>query len=67
MVNINGSPGPLATLDSKSNLHVLNLCYDVTPPDYVTGLITESGVIPCTSAPVVIRVKQQYDHINIKT
>ncbi|XP_067939844.1 translation initiation factor eIF2B subunit delta-like [Watersipora subatra] len=66
MVHINGRPGPLAPLISQANLHVLNLCYDVTPPEYVAGLITESGVIPCTSAPVVIRVKQQYD-LNLLT
>ena len=65
MVEVNRRPGPLAELSTNPNLHMLNLCYDVTPPEYVTGLITETGVglIPCSSAPVVVRVKQQYDFV----
>lgn len=68
MIEINNRPGPLADLSTNTNLHALNLCYDVTPPDYVTGLITETGagLIPCSSAPVVIRVKQQYDFVPVK-
>lgn len=52
---------------SKDLLKARNLCYDLTPPDYVTGLITESGIIPCTSAPAVFRVKQQYDFVDVKS
>ncbi|KAF6017656.1 EIF2B4 [Bugula neritina] len=66
LMNINNRAGPLSDIASRPNLHVLNICYDVTPPDYVTGLITETAVIPCTSAPVVIRVKQQYNIVNMK-
>nr|CAG4644200.1 EOG090X0B12 [Lepidurus arcticus] len=40
------------------SLSLLNLAYDVTPPDLVTAVITELGVLPCTSVPVVLRVKQ---------
>ncbi|XP_064652149.1 translation initiation factor eIF2B subunit delta-like [Lineus longissimus] len=39
-------------------LNLLNLMYDVTPPELVTIVITELGKIPCTSVPVVLRVKQ---------
>ncbi|MBN3314412.1 EI2BD factor, partial [Atractosteus spatula] len=40
-----------------SSLRLLNLVYDVTPPDFVDLVITDLGMIPCTSVPVVLRVK----------
>ena len=40
-----------------SKLSLLNLMYDVTPGDLVTAVITELAVLPCTSVPVVLRVK----------
>lgn len=40
-----------------SDLSVLNLVYDVTPPELITMVITEVGMVPCTSVPVVLRVK----------
>ena len=39
------------------NLYVLNLMLDVTPSDFVDMVVTELGMIPCTSVPVVLRVK----------
>lgn len=39
------------------SLNLLNLVYDVTPSDFVSMVITEIGMIPCTSVPVVLRVK----------
>ncbi|XP_063079655.1 translation initiation factor eIF-2B subunit delta [Engraulis encrasicolus] len=39
------------------SLGLLNLVYDVTPPDLVDLVITDLGMIPCTSVPVVLRVK----------
>ncbi len=39
------------------SLNLLNLIYDVTPSDFVSMVITEIGMIPCTSVPVVLRVK----------
>lgn len=44
---------PLATWKEQPNLRLLNLLYDVTPSKYITLVITEVGLIPCTSAPVV--------------
>ncbi|XP_030627278.1 translation initiation factor eIF2B subunit delta isoform X1 [Chanos chanos] len=38
-------------------LGLLNLVYDVTPPDFVDLVITDLGMIPCTSVPVVLRLK----------
>ncbi|CAN1126202.1 Translation initiation factor eIF-2B subunit delta [Linum perenne] len=64
-----GDPGVLAKVQEReeikyldgwttaSNLQLLNLIYDVTPPDYVSFIITEDEMLPPTSAPVVIRGK----------
>lgn len=48
---------PLKDWDKTSSLRLLNLVYDVTPPDFVDLVITDLGMIPCTSVPVVLRVK----------
>ena len=40
-----------------NSLHLLNLVYDVTPPHFVSMVITEVGMIPRTSVPVVLRVQ----------
>ncbi|KAI9287167.1 hypothetical protein BC943DRAFT_275178, partial [Umbelopsis sp. AD052] len=37
------------------NLRLLNLHYDVTPSKHITLVVTEVGLIPCTSAPVIWR------------
>lgn len=34
---------------------VLNLTYDVTPGEWVDVVVTEVGLLPCTSVPVIIR------------
>ncbi|XP_039266970.2 translation initiation factor eIF2B subunit delta-like [Styela clava] len=39
------------------NLKVLHLTYDVTPPDLIATVVTDLGMIPCTSVPVVLRLK----------
>ncbi|KAJ1724347.1 hypothetical protein LPJ53_001362 [Coemansia erecta] len=46
---------PLSDWRTTSNLHLLNLMQDVTPPEFVTVIITEVGMIPTTSIPVVLR------------
>lgn len=48
--------------DVKS-LYLLNLVYDVTPSDFVDMVVTEIGMIPCTSVPVVLRVKNTNDGV----
>ncbi|XP_074847692.1 translation initiation factor eIF2B subunit delta [Carettochelys insculpta] len=53
-------PGKGAQLDGwkeNASLRLLNLVYDVTPPELVDLVITDLGMIPCTSVPVVLRVK----------
>ncbi|XP_040848908.1 translation initiation factor eIF-2B subunit delta isoform X3 [Ochotona curzoniae] len=47
----------LADWQSQPSLRLLNLVYDVTPPELVDLVITELGMIPCSSVPVVLRVK----------
>ncbi|CAK1544430.1 unnamed protein product [Leptosia nina] len=42
---------------SNPNLNLLNLTYDVTPASLVTAVVTELAILPCTSAPVVLRFK----------
>ncbi|KAH9277573.1 Translation initiation factor eIF-2B subunit delta [Echinococcus granulosus] len=44
--------------DGLKNLRLLNLVYDVIPPELVSAVITELGILPTTSIPVVLRVKQ---------
>lgn len=65
-----GDPGALASVDSRPevghlegwaelpNLRLLNLTYDCTPASYVTAIITELGMLPPTSVPVVLREQQ---------
>lgn len=45
----------LANWKQQTNLSILNLMYDVTPSKYISLVITEIGIIPCTSAPVIWR------------
>ena len=40
------------------HLTLINMVYDVTPPEFVDMVITEIGMIPCSSVPVVLRVTQ---------
>lgn len=37
------------------NLKLLNLNYDLTPIEYLSVIITEVGMIPPTSVPVILR------------
>ncbi|CAK8534360.1 unnamed protein product [Lathyrus sativus] len=62
-----GDPGAVATVPGRmdinyldnwaneKNLQLLNLMYDVTPSDYVSVIVTEHGMIPTTSVPVIVR------------
>ncbi|XP_032815104.1 translation initiation factor eIF2B subunit delta isoform X2 [Petromyzon marinus] len=52
-----GDETPLSGWRDVPSLKLLNLVYDVTPPDFVAMVITDVGMIPCTSVPVVLRVK----------
>lgn len=64
-----GSPDDLVPRETefgKSSLHnwranpyltPLHLYYDITPPELVTAVITEIAILPCTSVPVILRIK----------
>ncbi|XP_065860677.1 uncharacterized protein [Euphorbia lathyris] len=45
----------LGSLANKENLQLLNLMYDATPSEYVSMIITDYGMIPPTSVPVIVR------------
>ncbi|XP_027769425.1 translation initiation factor eIF-2B subunit delta-like isoform X2 [Solanum pennellii] len=40
---------------SNDNIQLLNLMYDATPSDYISMIITDYGMIPTTSVPVIVR------------
>lgn len=48
---------PLANWSALTHLTPLNLCYDITPPELVTAVVTEVAILPCTSVPVILRIK----------
>ena len=47
---------PLSNWEDVPNLQILNLMYDLTPAEYVSMVITEYGIIPPSSVPVIIRL-----------
>eukprot|EP00096_Caligus_rogercresseyi_P011459 TRINITY_DN4504_c0_g1_i2.p2 TRINITY_DN4504_c0_g1~~TRINITY_DN4504_c0_g1_i2.p2 ORF type:complete len:688 (-),score=226.62 TRINITY_DN4504_c0_g1_i2:2154-4217(-) len=52
------TPGdPLKDWQNNSKLNLLNLSYDITPASLVDAIISEISVIPGTSVPVVLRLK----------
>ncbi|KAM7475393.1 hypothetical protein LguiB_022636 [Lonicera macranthoides] len=48
----------------KENLQLLNLVYDVTPSEYISMIISDYGMIPPTSVPVIVR-EYGRDHLFI--
>lgn len=56
-----GSPKALATHSLKDrngtseHLKILNLMYDLTPATFVSGIVTELGIVPPTSVAVLLR------------
>jgi translation initiation factor eIF-2B subunit delta len=46
---------------SQPNYKVLNLMYDVTPSEFVSGIVTELGIIPPTSVAVLLREMNPQD------
>ena len=67
MTPFSGDPDDLVATGTKvtaledwrdlSALNLLYLNYDVTPASLVDAIISEISVIPCTSVPVVLRLK----------
>ena len=48
---------PLDDWRDLSSLTLLNLTYDITPASLVDVIISEVSVIPTTSVPVILRLK----------
>ncbi|XP_037492112.1 translation initiation factor eIF-2B subunit delta isoform X2 [Jatropha curcas] len=40
---------------NRENLQLLNLIYDATPSEYVSMIVTDYGMVPPTSVPVIVR------------
>jgi len=40
---------------NNKHLQLLNLTYDATPADYVSMIVTDYGMVPPTSVPVIVR------------
>ncbi|CAL1298961.1 unnamed protein product [Larinioides sclopetarius] len=49
--------GSLEEWQSLSAFQTCNILYDVTPSYLISVIITEKGLLPCSSVPVVLRVK----------
>jgi len=47
----------LSNWRTRKSLNLLNITYDVTPADLVTAIVTELAIVPCTSVPVILRIK----------
>lgn len=45
----------LSNWNDFSTLNILNILYDLTPPEYIQKIITEFGALPSSSVPVVLR------------
>jgi translation initiation factor eIF-2B subunit delta len=51
--------GTLAGWRETKNLQLLNLMYDVTPADYIAMIVTELGIVPPSSVPVLQRLANE--------
>lgn len=51
----NSTGSPLADWKNIPNLNILNIMYDLTPPEYIKKVITELGSLPPSSVPVILR------------
>lgn len=56
-INVSDDEGssPLKDWKNIDNLSILNIMYDLTPPDYINKVVTEYGALPPSSVPVILR------------
>ncbi|XP_017013726.2 translation initiation factor eIF2B subunit delta isoform X2 [Drosophila takahashii] len=54
---VRGDKCQLNNWKAKGKLMPLNLNYDITPPELVSAVVTEVAILPCTSVPVILRIK----------
>jgi translation initiation factor eIF-2B subunit delta len=45
----------LQNWENTDYLNILNIMYDLTPPEYIQKIITEVGALPPSSVPVILR------------
>ena len=46
---------------SERHLKLLNLVYDLTPAELISAIVTEIGMLPPTSVPVIIRERRDLE------
>ncbi|AOA61933.1 Translation initiation factor eIF-2B subunit delta [Komagataella phaffii CBS 7435] len=54
-VSLTKPEDPLANYREIDNVTILNIMYDLTPPEYIQKVITEVGSLPPSSVPVILR------------
>lgn len=59
-----GDPQHVVPGELGDNLRVINLIYDLTPADFVSGIVTEMGILPATSVAVLLREMNPQDAYN---
>lgn len=50
-----GNKNILDGWQDSPNLNIINILYDLTPPEYIKKIITEFGALPPSSVPVILR------------
>lgn len=58
LLNLSEQRQTLLRNDLPPRVSLVDLTFDITPPEFVTCVVTERGCLPCTSVPVVVRVRQ---------
>ncbi|CAB4251902.1 translation initiation factor eIF2B subunit delta [Maudiozyma barnettii] len=54
-LNSEQSENVLDDWQKLSSLNIVNILYDLTPPEYIKKVITEFGALPPSSVPVILR------------
>lgn len=52
---VDSSQSPLKDWKKIDNLNILNIMYDLTPPEFIKKVVTEFGSLPPSSVPVILR------------
>ena len=52
------------TFNNDRNINIINLIYDLTSPELINCVVTDMGMLPLSSCPVVLRVKNRENNNN---
>ena len=63
--NEQGNPQQVVEGELGENLRVINLLFDLTPASFVSGIITEMGILPPTSVAVLLREMNPQDPYSV--